>query len=81
MMLEDAITNGVDYWDVVLSKILSILLISSLCCRTEDVIKDRTDRHKLSYLAYQDVVIKWVKLTELNNLKATVVIRNEKDHK
>lgn len=77
-MLEEAVTSGVSRRDVVLFTVLSILLLSSLCCRSGDMTKYPSNQQKLPYLAYQDKNGWGI---ELENRKATVVIRNEKDHK
>ena len=80
-MLEGAHESGTINWDIPLSKIDSLLLCSSLCCRSGDITKGPFDRQKLPFLCWNDIKIKLPDSTDIGRAAARVIIRNEKGHK
>jgi hypothetical protein len=73
--------EGTPTWDKTIQKALSLLLISTLSCHSGDIMVAALNNQPLPFLCYNDVTIKLVGGTELNNLKALIVIRNEKKNK
>ena len=77
----EALHEGTPTWDKTIQKALSLLLISALSCRSGDIMVAALGDQPLPFLYYNDVTIKLVGGTELNNLEALIVIRNEKKNK
>lgn len=80
-ILHDAIEHGTPNWDKVIQRVLGLLLISALSCRSGDIMTSTRDTQKLPFLCYNDVTIKLVNGDRLENLQAEVLIRNEKKKK
>jgi hypothetical protein len=80
-LLRHAIENGTTNWDKTIQKVLSILLIAALSCRSGDIMKTQSETHDRPFLCYDDITIKMVNGVGLEDLVATVVIRNEKGKK
>jgi hypothetical protein len=80
-LLQQAFEEGTGNWDKTIQKALSILLIAALSCRGGDIMKTQSETHDLPFLCYDDITIKLVGGLSLENLVATVVIRNEKAKK
>ncbi|KAK0125600.1 hypothetical protein ONS96_009435 [Cadophora gregata f. sp. sojae] len=80
-LLQQALAEGTTNWDKTIQKALSMVLIAALSCRCGDIMKTQSETHELPFLCYDDITIKLVGGHGLENLVATVVIRNEKTKK
>jgi hypothetical protein len=80
-LLRQALEEGTTNWDKTIQKALSILLIAALSCRNGDITKTQSETHDRPFLCYDDITIKLVNGVGLENLVASVVIRNEKGKK
>ncbi|KAL2075417.1 hypothetical protein VTL71DRAFT_360 [Oculimacula yallundae] len=80
-LLRQAFDEGTTDWDKTIQKALSMVLIAALSCRCGDIMKTQSETHDLPFLCYDDITIKLVDGNDLNNLVATVLIRNEKAKK
>lgn len=79
--LNDAITNGTANWDITISGVLNLLLLSSLAARSGDLVYNRLGEHPLPFLVYDDIVLRLGDGDEIEDLVASVKIRNIKGHK
>ena len=80
--LNDAINNGTANWDITISGVLNMLLLSSLAARSGDLVSSPMERDSpTAFLNYDDIVLKLVNGKEIVNLIASVTIRNEKGYK
>lgn len=79
--LEHALQEGTINWDVTLAKVLSMVLVSALACRVEDINQHALDPQEIPFLCYRDVTMKLDGGASLDDLKASLVIRGEKDQK
>ncbi|SMQ47771.1 unnamed protein product [Zymoseptoria tritici ST99CH_3D7] len=81
-MFKNACNSGAPDWSVVIYRCLSITLSSALGCRPGDITTAWLQDHDLNYLAYMDITATMKKGGKpIDDLSATVVIRNEKGHK
>jgi hypothetical protein len=80
-LLRQALDEGTTNWDKTIQKVLSMVLIAALSCRSGDIMKTQSETHPRPFLCYDDITIKLVDGVGLENLVATVVIRNEKAKK
>ena len=80
-ILDNALEHGTRNWDVTVQHLLMLILLSSLQCRAGDITKWFKDDQPLPFLAYQDVRLKLVGGSSIQDLEARVTIRNEKRYK
>ena len=80
-VMMNALRNGTINWDVTLSKMTSLLLLSSTCARVGDLYYHHLDKQPFPYLIYKDIVLKFVGGSDLEHLMANITIRNEKGKK
>ena len=80
-LVEDGLKNGTINWDVTMAKVMSIVLVASLASRAGDITVAPLDEQALPFLCYKDITIKLQGGSEIGNLVAEVVIRNEKGYK
>ena len=80
-LVEDGLKNGAINWDVTMAKVMSIVLVASLASRVGDITVAPLDEQALPFLCYKDITIKLIGGSEIGNLVAEVVIRNEKGYK
>lgn len=74
-----AIGEGTPNWDVLLSKILSVVWCAALSCRPGDILNS-SSANKIPYLAWKDIDLRLVG-ANISGFTASVTIRNEKAHK
>ncbi|KFZ23385.1 hypothetical protein V502_02138 [Pseudogymnoascus sp. VKM F-4520 (FW-2644)] len=74
----DAAANGTYNWDKVVQRALRNVLLASLSCRVGDIMVDGLDDEEFPYLYFNDIVMKLVGGSRLENLEALISIRNEK---
>lgn len=78
--LQAAIDRGCLSWDVILCKVLSIVLMSALACRSGDIAL--TQGYTNEYLRWEDVQLKLGKGGDtIDDLEADVTLRSEKGKK
>lgn len=80
-LFNNALENRTYNWDFTVVRALSLILITSLQCRSGDITKSYLDNQPLPFLTYGDVCLKLVNGTEIEHLEARIKIRNEKGHK
>jgi len=80
-LLRQAREKGIINWDKIIQKVLFIVLIFAFLCRIGDITKTLGKTHNFPFLCYNDFTIKLIKGIRLENLEASVVIRNEKGKK
>ena len=73
--------HGTANWHITISGTLNLLLLSSVAARSGDLVRSPTDNHFLPFLVYDDITLKLVDGIGIDNLGASVKIRNEKGHK
>ncbi|KAL1597760.1 hypothetical protein SLS60_008247 [Paraconiothyrium brasiliense] len=78
---DTALRNEVLSWDVQLSRVQQLLLLSALSCRNGDINKNRLDRHDLPFLCFGDLTMKLIGGNELEDLAVMVKLRNTKGTK
>lgn len=77
--LQTALREGTVSWDTHLHKLLSIVLMCSLSCRSGDI--GLTAGYKNEFLKWSHVEIKLCGEKKLENLEALIVLKYEKDKK
>ncbi|KAF4631385.1 hypothetical protein G7Y89_g6747 [Cudoniella acicularis] len=80
-ILHNALNEGTLCWDITLFRIATIVLTAALSARSGDICTDPTDDQPLPYLSYQDITMKFHGGDKIEDLVASVVIRNEKSKK
>ena len=81
-LLQDTIQNVTSAWSVSLSKILSLLLTSSLQCRCGDITTSSKDKDRvLPFLAWGDVRLFLHGGNTVEDLVTRIKLRGEKGHK
>lgn len=80
-LLQDALNDGTVSWDVVISKVLSLVLVASLTARSGDVLASRLNDNPRPAVFFEDLVVKLVGGDKVENLVARITIRNEKGFK
>lgn len=80
-LLQQALDEGTTNWDKTIQKALSMLLIAALSCRGGDIMKTQSETHDRPFLCYDDITLKLVDGVGIENLEASVIIRNEKGKK
>ena len=81
-VLNNAMSNGTKNWDITISGVLNLLLLSSLAARSGDLVPDDMEKGSpTAFLNYNDIVLKLVNGKDIVNLVASVTIRNEKGYK
>ncbi|KAM0797621.1 hypothetical protein BDR22DRAFT_432785 [Usnea florida] len=80
-MMVDALDSGTRNWDLTLVKVTAIVLCSALGTRIGDIATNRLDDRQFPYLIWEDITVKLVGGSRVQDLIAIVLIRNEKNHK
>lgn len=78
-LFEQALEKGTLNWDCTIQKALCVILMSAIACRSGDITRDHNDTHSDPYLMWQDIEITMSPGgKEVEDLEATVMLRNEK---
>lgn len=80
-LLDDSLVTGTLNWDVTIYRALSIVFIAALATRAGDITRSNLDTQLRPYLCYNDITMKLVNGTDIINIEAQVIIRNEKVYK